>query len=213
LAVAASVIIWLVLALAIRSWPDWAIRGDRLRCEDYVAPPDQIVYDEHRFSGVDEACVAHGNFRVTVPRCWINLVEASRLGVMFDPSENAGSASPPIFLHRSRINDSRPWGILYVAARGWEAATRYRFAYWYEAPVDGSMYATSIGIGRLAVKDCSQSGFSVMAGVLDAGDSSHFSLRYSVNGAMGTIDGWLSSTTEKFVVNLKVRDGPLSLGG
>lgn len=185
-------------------------------CLKYAPSPNHLVYEEDGSCANVHDNIAHGTFHSQIPNCWIGFRSARGLIAITDPSRQNGTLpAPPIFLHGLKDDASGPDRVFYVTAHGWECPKVYLFNYaCYYSPrhsyySDSDSDRTLAGVATLTTSDCRSGGCCLFAGIPDPLDPSHFTIKYSSRGLVGTIDGWLKSTNDGDDLVLNVRDGPL----
>jgi hypothetical protein len=190
-------------------------------CLHYSAPPEQIVVVEAKERAVTEqerddlANVCSDEFGDCLarrqPSCWRQFATAN--GWTAPGMERVGAVSEaPLFLHLLLTPTKRERLVLitgHVISRH-DAKFMPGFRYCITAPGTPARYLVG-GLGNVRNSRwpdpmCSYCDrLVVYAGQSDPADASHFTIRYSIDGSFGTIDGWLNDADD---ISMQVRDGP-----
>lgn len=204
-----------IVAVAARTYaPKWyarlALQWDYRQCERYTMAPDRVVYDAKQAASWWSG--SRGSFLMPAPppvfpkpKFWGNVHDRQprKLPVVF-----SGPLPPPegplLFLHTLTSSNGSKRLVMVELKAPW-SATPTATAYVLDGPLDESAHHTT------AAHEDSLNEFErfvpekILAGQLDPGDSSHFTIAYETKSGRGIIDGYLQNDGS---VNLDVRNGP-----
>jgi hypothetical protein len=180
----------LVIRAAPRAWNHVAMLYWQGQCMDYVAPADQVVYDQLATPGV----TAGPPTTAIVPASWRSFYMRA------SPSVPVGSSvcSATAFLHRRTDSSSgadrlvavdvfphiRSQGsLIYLACRVFTPGTALR------RPREEGLRMRDQVLDDLLVDFSTR--IRVFAGQPDPADASHFTIVMELDGEPRTLDGWL----------------------
>ncbi len=225
---------WILLALSITAialttrWAKPIYQQTRYlywqrQCMHYTLPADQVVIETDHIKAAKlldkgDEYIALEETAFIYPTQTIGWIGGRSIPKEIDHILNSKwdidtTTTSILFLHGRQTSEGRAYLIaLRCSLQDWQGGT-HRFI----SIVADVVRPAALRIGsRTTAQSHDRSTFTtevqgaltIYAGQADPNDNSHLTLKYILNGAEGTIDGWLRSDD---TVRLTVRNGPLQL--
>ena len=211
-----------LLAWRWRGPSRWELARDfylERRCMNYSPRPEQVVFSYQAGKSRQLDGVTYTGY----PACWIKLGTANNLARILPapPGHPLLQKLPTIplstlFLHRMKSRAGADYlveVILIGTPRGHESLDFLAAETYHPGTLFKGMSRTYGCSGALLRQSKHQSvreakTITIYAGQLDPADSSHFTVRYTMDGGPGTVEGFLRDDGS---LEISVRDGPMLL--